>query len=148
MGMSFRSIIIGLVASLLMGVGAGYVNKYVPGVHGLVRGHLPVSVFGLFIFFVGVVNPVLNRINKSLRFRPGEIAMILGMVLVACGITDAGLLRHFPRSLAMPMVENRTHPGWQKTKVLEETPPILLANGGKPSTNVVDSYVLGMSNPA
>ena len=58
---TIRSVLLGLVAALLMAVGGQYVNKYVPGVKGLVRGHLPVSVFGLFIVFVMGLNPLLGK---------------------------------------------------------------------------------------
>ncbi|MGQ9662759.1 MAG: DUF6785 family protein [Kiritimatiellia bacterium] len=145
--MTTRSFIVGLVGALLMGALGQYVNKYVPGIKGLVRGHLPVSVFGLFILFVLLVNPLLARIRSTWRFRAGEIAVVLAMILMACGITDAGLMRHFPRILIHPIQQNRTFPGWQRMQLLEKTPPILLANRGRYSEEVVDNYVSAMGNP-
>ncbi|MCK5850478.1 MAG: hypothetical protein KAH23_06140 [Kiritimatiellae bacterium] len=144
--MTFRSVIIGLIGALIMGAFGQYVNKYVPGVKGLVRGHLPVSVFGLLVFSVIVINPILGKIHKALRLRAKELAVIVAMILLACGLTDAGLMRHFPRTLVFPLQQNRTHPGWQKAKVLEETPSCLLANGGKYSEEVVENYVTAMGN--
>lgn len=143
--MSFRAILLGVIGAVLMGAGAAYVNKYVPGVTGLVRGHLPVSVFGLLIFFVAIVNPLINLIRPSWRFRPGEIAVIMAMVLVSCSITDAGLLRHFPRSIMLPVIENATtHKVWQHDKVLDETPSIMLANDGKYDDAICGGYKRGI----
>ena len=56
-------------------------------------------------------------------------------------------MRHFPRILVHPIQQERTHPGWQKAGVLNETPPQLLANGGKYSEKVVENYVTAMGEP-
>jgi hypothetical protein len=139
--------LLGVLAAVLLGAGGAYVNKYVPGVKGLIRGHLPVSVFGLFIVCALVLNPLLGRIRRSWRLVPGEVALVFAMALAACAITDAGLMRYFPRSLVQPLQQNRTYPGWQAAKVLEQTPPALLANNGRYSEEVVDNYVTAMGRP-
>jgi hypothetical protein len=69
---TFRSILLGLLGAVAMGAGGQYINKYVPGVKNLLRGHLPVSVFGSLILFVMLVNPLLGRIRRSWRFQPGR----------------------------------------------------------------------------
>jgi len=160
--MTVRAVLLGTLGALVMAVWGQYVNKYVPGVQGVVRGHLPVSVFGLFIVFVLLINPLLGLVRDGLRrfesgiaralagvfdwlrLRASEIALIIAMVLVACGITDAGLMRHFPRMLVHPVIAERTQPGWQKAKLIEATPPQLLADEGKYSPEVVDNYVMAM----
>lgn len=141
--MTRRALILGLAGALLIGAGGQYVNKYVPGVMGLVRGHLPVSIFGMLILGTMVLNPLLAKVRPSWRLRGGEAAVVFAMVLCACAITDAGLMRHFPRSLAFPVQQNRTHPGWQHADILRQTPPALLAGGGEYSDEVIGAYFTG-----
>jgi len=135
-----RAVILGLLGAVLMGAGGQYVDKYVPGTK-VVRSHLPVMVFGALIVFVTVINPLLGKLHRAWRLRGREIALILAMILVSCGIADAGLMRFFPNSLVYPIQQNQMQPGWQKMGVLEMTPPALLANGGKYSKEVVENYV-------
>lgn len=145
--MTFRAVFLGLIGAVLMGAGGQYACKYVPGAWGLVRGHLPVSVFGLMIFFVLAVNPLLGKLRASWRLRPEEVALITALILVACGITEAGMMRYYPRQLVHPIHMNRTHPGWQQDNVLAYTPPAMLANNGKDSEEVVDNFISAMGEP-
>ncbi|MBA4386592.1 MAG: hypothetical protein C0404_01345 [Verrucomicrobia bacterium] len=154
--MTFRAIAIGLLCAVVTGAYGQYVSKYVPGTWGLVRGHLPVSVFGLLIFFTIVVNPVLGLIRRSWRFQAREIALILGMILVTCGIVDAGMMRYIPRQLMTPIQQERTLAGWQEKPardgkpavpgILSYTPSLLLANEGKFTNTVVTTYFQGMGD--
>ena len=135
----------GILGAVLFGVWGGYINKYVPGVKGLVRGHLPLSVFGLFLLTMMIVNPLLGRIRRSLRLLPGEAATIFALLLVSCVVVDAGLLRHFPRSLIQPFQQYRLHPGWQQEQILKDTPGILLVNHGEPNDELLNDYLTAMA---
>ncbi len=146
--MKLRALILGLLGTLLMGAYGQYASKYVPGMWGLVRGYLPVAVYGLLAFYVALVNPLLGRLRKSWRLRPAEMALIIAMMLVGCGITDGGMMRYFPRLLVHPMVLERSNPTWQQIGVLDYTPPAFLANGGKYSDAVVEDFVSPMWNHA
>ncbi len=147
MDMSRRAILLGVLGAITMAGWAQYVNKYVPGVHGLIRGHLPVSVFGAVILFALCANPVMGYLRAQWRLRPREIAVILACTLIGCGIADAGLMRHFPRILIYPIVQNQKYPGWQHAGVLQETPPFLLVNDGQYDERVVEDYVTPMGEP-
>ena len=81
--MTIRAIVIGILSAVFVAAYGQYASKYVPGTWGLVRGHLPVSVFGFLIFFTIAINPLLGKIRKSWRLRAGEVALILGLVLAA-----------------------------------------------------------------
>lgn len=145
--MRLRAPILGLLGTLLMGAYGQYASKYVPGMWGLVRGYLPIVVYGLLAFYVALVNPLLGRLRRSWRLRPAELALIVAMMLVGCGIADGGMMRYFPRQLVHPLVLERSNPAWQKTGVLRYTPPDLLANGGRYSEAVVEDFVSPMWNP-
>ncbi len=142
--MTIRGIIIGLIMAVLMGAGGAFASKHVPGMWGLVRGNLPVSVFGALIVFVAVINPLLRRIHKSLRFSAGELALILSLTLIGCGIADAGLMRYFPKSLVQPMQLERSRPGWQQKDILGYAPDSTLPNKGVGSPAIVDNYITAM----
>jgi hypothetical protein len=111
---------------------------------GLVRGLLPVSVFGALIVFVVFINPLLRRIHKSMRLRAGEIALIVAMTLIGCGIADAGLMRYFPKSLVQPIKLARSRPAWQQKGLLDYAPDSMLPNKGEDSERVVGDYISAM----
>jgi len=147
--MTRRAVIIGLVLALLMCVGGQHIMKHVPG-GNLVRGHLPFSVFGALIFVVVLFNPLLTGLRRKWRLQPAEIAVMLALVLVACGIADAGLMRFFPAALVYPIHRNRDEKGWQDAELIStrpgstnspKTPPWLLAGKGKDTVDVVDNYM-------
>ena len=143
--MTFRAIIIGLVAATLIGAGSQF-GKIMP-IPRLVRGHLPVTVFGTMIVYVAVINPLLGLMWRRMRLRAPEIALIFALLLIGCGISDAGLMRFFPSSAITPIEENRLNPGWQKSGLLALTPPELLAGGGQYTREVVGNYMRAMGDP-
>jgi hypothetical protein len=138
--MTRRALIIGIIGAVVFAAGGRYVNFYVPGPN-LVRGHLPISVFGLIILFVMVINPLLGRIKASWRFKAAETAIIMALMLAVSAIIDAGLMRNFPRMCLIGVNAERTTPSMQKTHVLEYVPSFMLANDGKYSKEVVDDYM-------
>jgi len=145
--MTKRAFILGLAGAILMGVYGQYAGKYVPGIWGLVRGYMPVTVYGFVILSALALNPLLGKVRRSWRLRPGELGLIFAMMLVACGIADGGLTRNFPRMLVHPVFLNQVNPDWQKTDALSYTPPVLFAGGGAYDKEVVENYFLPMGSP-
>jgi hypothetical protein len=138
--MTKRALFIGIIGAIVFAAGGRYVNTYVPGPN-MVRGHLPVSVFGLLILFTIVVNPALGGIRASWRFKGSEIALVMALLLAVSTIIDAGLMRHFPNVCIWGMHVDRTTPAWQKTRVLDYVPTFMLANDCKYSEEVVGNYI-------
>jgi hypothetical protein len=138
--MTRRALTIGIFGAIIFAVGGRYINAYVPGPQ-LVRGHLPISVFGLLILFAIVLNPALGRIRPSWRFKGSEIALVMALLLAVSAIIDAGLMRYFPSVCIWGEHVERTTPAWQKARVLDYVPPIMVANDGKYSPQVVDAYL-------
>ncbi len=145
--MTKRSALVGILVAVLLGAWGQYAGKYIPGSWGLIRGHLPVSVFGALIFFVMAVNPLLRRIRASFAFAPGEIAIVMGLALVGCGIADAGMMRYFPRQLVTPIRQEQIRPGWQETGVLAHTPPSMLANNGQYDEEIIEGFFSAAGEP-
>jgi len=138
--MTRRALIIGIIGSIVFAAGGRYVNFYIPGPQ-LVRGHLPISVFGLLILFAVAVNPVLGKVRASWRFKGSELALILALLLGVSTLIDAGLMRHFLKTFVLGMHAERTSPTMQNSHVLEYVPPFMVANDGKYSRDVVDDYI-------
>ncbi|HSV27807.1 MAG TPA: DUF6785 family protein [Sedimentisphaerales bacterium] len=141
--MTFRAIFIGVLSAIIFAAGGRYVNAYVPGVH-MIRGHLPITVFGLLIFFVVFINPFIGWLKRSWKFRPSEMALILALLLAVSSIVDAGLMRFFPSVCVFPLHTQQTRPGWQATNVVSYVPRAMMANDGQYSREVVEGFVSPM----
>jgi hypothetical protein len=138
--MTLRALIIGIIGAIVFAAGGRYVNAYIPGPN-MVRGHMPISVFGLLILSAIGINPLLGWVRKSWSLKPSELALMLALLLGVSTIIDAGLMRHYPTILMWGMHAERTQPGWQKVHVVGYVPPVMMANGGKYSEEVVDNYM-------
>lgn len=139
--MTFRAIFIGVLGAVIFAAGGRYANAYVPVVQ-MVRGHMPVTVFGLLIVFVLAINPLIGLVKKSWKFRPSEISLILALLLAVSSIIDAGLMRYFPGVCVYPLQTEQTRPGWQATKVVSYVPPAMMVNDGKYSQEVVEEWIV------
>jgi hypothetical protein len=139
--MTLRAVIIGVISAVVFAVGGRYVEAYGLGPR-MVRGQMPVSIYGFLICFVLLLNPLVGRLRASWRFRPSEIATILALLLSVCTIIDVGMLRFFPNMCVNLIQAERTRPGWQKAQVLKLTPPSLLANDCNYTPAVVENWVL------
>jgi hypothetical protein len=118
--MTLRAVIIGVVGALLL-AGLGYVNHQVE-LPTLIQHHFPVFVFGLMVLLAMVVNPLLYKLRPTWRFRPGELAVIVGFLLAVASIPDSGLMRHFTSVIALPKHHNRMLVGWRSNDVLGYAP--------------------------
>ncbi len=139
--MTFRAAILGLLGAVIIATG-GCLTEFVR-IPSLTRGHLPISIFGGLFIFMAAINPLLHKIRAGWRLRSSEIAIALAMTLVACNIPHAGLLRHFPSALIMPLQQNLTKPGWEKARILSYVPPGLLVDAEADST-AVRAFLVGM----
>ena len=122
------AIFLGLAGAMVLAV-FGYYNDHVIHLQMVTAGDLlPISVFGVLILLVLVVNPLLHLIWRPLRFRPAELAIMLVIMLVACSIASGGLVQTFTPSMMMPIYYNQERVGWQSPQVnlLARTPSELL----------------------
>jgi hypothetical protein len=143
--MTRRALVIGVIAAIVFAAGGRYVTAYT-ATPAIVRGHLPLAVFGLLICFAIIINPLLGRLRRSWKFRGSELALIMALMLAVSTIVDAGLMRCFLNECVYPMQADRTMPAWRKENVLSYVPPVMLANDGNFSEAVVDNYV-GAGDP-
>ena len=144
--MTIRAVILGLLGALVIAA-IGFINDSVLRLTMLVGNHFPISVFGLLILLVIALNPLLSLIRRSWRFQPGELAVIVTFMLVACSIPGSGLLRTYTPMMAMPISHEQIKPGWQRSHVLDRLPPDTLVprieNAESPGRLVPDPDVMG-----
>ncbi|HSV26869.1 MAG TPA: DUF6785 family protein, partial [Sedimentisphaerales bacterium] len=138
--MTRRALIIGIFGAIIFAAGGRYVNFYVPGPQ-LIRGHLPISVFGLLIMFVIIVNPVLSKLKASWCFKGTELALILALLLGVSAIIDGGLMRFFLRRGVDGIHAEQTVPSMQRLGIMGYMPPYMVANDGQFSKEVVDNFI-------
>ncbi|MCJ7543867.1 MAG: hypothetical protein MUP47_04760, partial [Phycisphaerae bacterium] len=144
--MTFRGIILGLVGAVFIAT-AGYVTSFFR-VPAPTRGHLPISIFGMLFLVMAAINPLLHRLRAGWRLRPSEIAVAMAMVLVACNIPHAGLMRTFSSILVLPIHFNKSFPGWRKVGVLNYVPPgLLVTPPAGDDSRVVGGFIAGLGRP-
>jgi hypothetical protein len=110
--MTIRSIIIGIFLGVLL-CGVTFFNDMVMKGTPLIGNFLPISVFGLLLLFVVLINPLMGRVMRAAVLSGGELATIVAIALFACCIPGRGLMQYFTTFLMMPHFHERTTPAWQ-----------------------------------
>ncbi len=140
--MTLRSVVLGLLGAALL-AGVGYINNQVLRLTALVGNHLPISVFGLLIVVAIGINPALHLLRRGWGVRPSELAVAMGLMLVACSVPGGGLMGTFVPVTVMPIEYNQTLSGWRKTGMLEYVHPALLPADGRYDKEVMGEIFSG-----
>ncbi|MCE5325803.1 MAG: hypothetical protein LLG01_05260 [Planctomycetaceae bacterium] len=125
--MTTRSVILGLVLAALI-CGLTFFNDMV--LHGtfMVGNYMPISVFGALFVLVVVANPLLGLLSPARRFSGLELAVVVGLALVACSIPGRGLMHFFTTTLMLPHDRAASSADWKSTEVIKILPPQMLAD--------------------
>ncbi len=102
--------------------GLTYFNDYVIRQTFLIGTHMPIAVIGGLLLFLAL-NVGLLKLHKKLAFTGPELAIALGMTLVACCIPSTGLLRNFTATLLLPHHYAKTDTAWQRHRLTDEVMP-------------------------
>ncbi len=95
---TWRSVLLGLLGVVFICALTPY-NNYVLLNTDFVGNHLPASLLVFFLIFVLLVNGMLRRFAPRRAMGSGELAVALGMTLVACSLPSCGLMRYLPGHL-------------------------------------------------
>jgi len=145
--MTLRALVVGLLGALFI-AGFGYINDQVLMLGSMQTGHLlPVAVAGTLIVAMVTVNPLLFAVRRRWAFRPGEAAVAVMMMLVACSIPGSALMRQFTSILALPAYWNQLHPGYRANRLLSYAPRAMLPAGGRSDPEVTGGFVRGLGRP-
>ena len=88
-GVTFRSLLVGVLLSLFVGIGAAYVKLMIGGTSPAHNFSTPIALFGFFVFVAGI-NATLGLLRKSLALRRGELATVYIMAMIAAAIPTIG----------------------------------------------------------
>ncbi|MHC5057620.1 MAG: DUF6785 family protein [Planctomycetota bacterium] len=119
--MTKRAVILGLAGSVVI-CGLTYFNDFVLKQTFLVGNHMPVGVYGTLIIFL-LVNALLFRYARRMALTGKEIALVLGMTLVAASVPGGSLMRTFTVSLALPRHYSKYVPGWKENGLVDKYTP-------------------------
>jgi len=124
--LTIRAILIGVLLGL--GISAvGYFNDWVLRLSYVASDLIPVSVYGLLVLGILIINPLLRAVRRW-QFSAAEMAVIVSLMLVACVIPGPGLMWHLPNSLVMPHFYQQVEPGWRKHQLVRYAPSVMLAD--------------------
>ena len=73
---------------------------YIVGVENVTDSYLPAAPVFLLLLLVLGLNPLLRAFRRGWDLSPGQLVLILGMMLVACVLPIQGYLFELPYSLA------------------------------------------------
>jgi hypothetical protein len=119
--MTARGVVLGLLLGLLISA-ATYFNDWVIGQTQLIGNHLPISVFGIAVFALLVVNPLLRRGGRGWPLKASEIAVMIAIGLAACGWPGSNFYRGFTTVTALPSHWLKTDSSWQANKAMSYVP--------------------------
>ena len=141
---TLKSILGGVVGVIFIAGFAGF-NDNVLEQTFLVGNHFPVGSYFYFFCLAFVWNYFLGGMIPKLVFNPKELAVSLGMTLVACWVPTSGLFRYFHKQLILPWYYESNMPLWQKTGVLDYLPKKIFPNGAEVDESVYLGFVQGLA---
>lgn len=119
--MTIRSVLLGFGLGLGIAVFA-FFNDQVIRQTLFIGNHFPMSVFGVLVALVFIVNPLLGKIRRNLSFRPMELAVVTAISLAACGWAGSSFFRVFVASVALPGHSYGAKSAWQAARVMSYVP--------------------------
>jgi len=144
--MTPRAIILGVPLALFFAA-FGYINDKVLNLPLLVSNHLPVSVYGLLVLTVMLLNPLAGRLRQGWRLKPGELGVVVALMLVGGSNSGNGPLRTLTPVLTVPTQLNANTPGWRKHRVLEYVPRGMMPGGYPGDPSVLEGFMGGWGRP-
>ncbi len=93
------AVAVGLAGALFIWVAVPY-NNFVLGNSYISDDYMPTAALFVLLITVLLVNPLLRRLHPGLALDRRQLAVVFGILLVACITPSQGLLREFPYALA------------------------------------------------
>ncbi len=116
---------IAIVLGLLLGLAVSaftYFNDAVIRQTMFIGNFLPISVFGLAIVALLLINPLLRLIHARLPLTAAQVAIIAAIGLAACGWPGSNLFRTFIPITALPHHLAKNKPAWQGSEAMSYVP--------------------------
>lgn len=100
-GVTFRSVAIGVICVVVLTWITPYNDYYVGGTY-IAGNHFPIGACFVLLIFILFLNPFLKKSKLSQELSPPELITIWCMMIVASGIPSSGLLRYLLPDLIAP----------------------------------------------
>jgi len=100
-----------------------------------------------YVLLLGTVwNSAWARVRAALTFARGELVVVLGCCLMACGFVNHGLFRTFYTAIVVPWFHLSSRPAWQRYEVLGQLPTELQPMAGRTDDVVYGGFVQGLGS--
>jgi len=141
--MTLRSVILGLIGAAVI-TSSGFIISQILKLSGFTSGGL-LPLGALVPMMLGALLVGLLRVfGVSVRFRPGELAVIAGLLMAGVSVLGGQVQPTLPTALALPAYYNQLRAGWRKNQVLSYVPPAVLPADGKYDSQVVEGFLGGL----
>ncbi|MBT4497620.1 MAG: hypothetical protein HOC74_07855 [Gemmatimonadetes bacterium] len=110
-GITTRSFVAGVTASLVVGAGVAYADNVIRGSYLAIDFGSPVAVFLLFVL-AALLNPLLGLLQRSWHLSASEVALVYIMALVAASVPSMGLTGFFLPYLSGAQYYATPENGW------------------------------------
>ncbi len=138
--MRLRAVIIGVLLAVALAT-MGWWNDYVLRQARVAEDMIPLSVFGLLVVGMFLVNPLV-RYLPGLRLEGRDWAVIAGFVLMGAMVPSPGLLWHFTPIVAYPHKYQEASPGWKERDLISYAPPAMLVDPDPDGDGVDDEQIV------
>ncbi len=139
--MTVRALIIGLLLAVALAA-FGYLNDWAFKLPYLAGNLVPATVFGFLILGLLVVNPLVRLLSRR-QLRAAEWCVIIALMLVGSVVPGPSLGWQFADILVWPFRHAELRPGWQRLRVLDYAPPVMLADPSA-AEGAVDKFIRGI----
>ncbi|MBI2298016.1 MAG: hypothetical protein HYU66_03535 [Armatimonadetes bacterium] len=100
-GVTWRSLTVGTVLTIVLGWGAPYVMHVLHASYLALDFSTPGATALLFLL-VAVANPLVGLVRRSWRLEPGEILVVYAMLVLASAVVEMGLASQLLPIIATP----------------------------------------------
>ncbi len=143
--MTIRSLVIGVLLATLLCAFCYFCDYVVRPGSLMVSSLLPAVAYGGLVFYVLLVNPLLRRVNAKLALGGREVAVVLALFLIACGVPGWSFGQVFPCTVMFPHYDERVNPSWKELEILKLAPPQMLCDVDGPNGELgLNGYITGM----
>ncbi len=118
---TWRSVALGALGVATISLLADFTNNTVQA-PPMVGNHLPIFPMAAIIVLALVWNPLAGRLWSRLRLEPGELTVVLVMMLCAAWLPGYGFYRTFHVYLIRPWLAEPAHADWIARQTLEYLP--------------------------
>jgi hypothetical protein len=134
---NLRSLSAGLLGVIFISGLTPY-NDLVLGNTFLIGNFLPVGLLLFMLMVVVLINAPLHWLAPRQAFSSGELAVVLAMVLVSCGVPSSGVMRYLTGQIVSPWYHSGSNPEYARVVQNMQLPDWIFPKVSDTSTTIFD----------